>query len=291
MAYTKEDVLRLAQLFDHYKGDTQALVYELTRMGAFPDGFFESGTPDAHEYLLRLQGARLWYESAYPSVAMGHRYAAMLISTRVTPDVRAMARLPWPAVWIEIPKGLLDIPEENLTPFGVLVWEGYGGWRMWCPMGRYGMCGNVEGTETRPPARSESEEWESSYIREGTPEGRVKGAVSRLIINSCLAMSDPTNIRNLPPGSGGSLRNSKEPTSYTYQLGKPPNVDCRPALQEYLRGTRKGASPTVQTLVAGHWKPKLGERVGRPVYVEPYWRGPEDAPIKVQQKVLEPPTP
>jgi len=62
----------------------------------------------------------------------------------------------------------------------------------------------------------------------------------------------------------------------------------RKAVVEY--GKHGGKSPTVQCVVAGHWKmqpcgPGGSER--KRIFIEPYWRGPEDAPIAIRPHVLK----
>jgi hypothetical protein len=61
-------------------------------------------------------------------------------------------------------------------------------------------------------------------------------------------------------------------------------IDCRAAIASYIAGQRR-ASPSVQTLVRGHFKRAAhgpGRTERRWVQVEPYWRGPEDAPIALR---------
>jgi hypothetical protein len=58
-------------------------------------------------------------------------------------------------------------------------------------------------------------------------------------------------------------------------------LDCRPAVHRYMGGSAS-APPAVQSIVRGHFKRQVVgiSRAGRRViWIEPYWRGPEDAPI------------
>lgn len=78
-----------------------------------------------------------------------------------------------------------------------------------------------------------------------------------------------------------------EPTSWTYVLGGNVRVDVRSAVRDYVE--RGGSPPSVQSLVRGHWKrqphgPELSLR--KWIHVEPYWRGPEDAPIVAARRTL-----
>ena len=66
-------------------------------------------------------------------------------------------------------------------------------------------------------------------------------------------------------------------------------VDVREAVRGFVAGTRRTA-PAVQVLVRGHWKrqahgPAMAQR--KMIHIEPYWRGPEDAPIAVRGHKLE----
>jgi hypothetical protein len=104
-------------------------------------------------------------------------------------------------------------------------------------------------------------------------------------------MSDPANLRKQKTSHGRGSRPSLArtpgmPDIQTYVLGKPLQINCRQAIVDYLEGnTTSRNSPTVQTLVRGHWKhqpygPGLTAR--KLIHIEPYWRGPDGAPILIR---------
>jgi hypothetical protein len=125
---------------------------------------------------------------------------------------------------------------------------------------------------------------------------RACAIIGRLIVNTALAMSDPRNVGEPRQGrvrhrvnSAFSGRAAPEPASRTYVLGRDIQLstDLRPELRRYLSGER--SSPSVQVLVSGHYKmqphgPQNSLR--KLIWREPYWRGPEDAPIPIRSKVL-----
>lgn len=81
-----------------------------------------------------------------------------------------------------------------------------------------------------------------------------------------------------------------QPKSYTFALSRDVKVDCRDIVRRVLLG-EQGAStiPKVQSLIRGHWKRQpfgVGSQDRKIIHIEPYWRGPEDAPIAVRSHVL-----
>jgi hypothetical protein len=122
---------------------------------------------------------------------------------------------------------------------------------------------------------------------------RLNMLIGRLILNVCLAMSNKDNVKKVGKAHSykGNIRTSDEPLTRVFQVGKPLKLDCRKALTDYIEGkSRKGTAPSVQTLVVGHWKmqaygPKNSLR--KHIHIEPYWRGPDDAPILVRPHELK----
>jgi hypothetical protein len=132
---------------------------------------------------------------------------------------------------------------------------------------------------------------ESPFNLESTDlDDKANLLIKRLVVNSILAMEGDGNCKPLTKQQpGGNKRESDVPLIRTYQLGHTPNVDCRSAVRDYLGGKGHGP-PTVQSLIAGHWKNQVHGpgRTGRKrIHIEPYWRGPEDAPVLPRVRVLK----
>lgn len=90
-------------------------------------------------------------------------------------------------------------------------------------------------------------------------------------------------------GTRTTKRNSLgEPVAWTYTLTRDVKVDCRQAVRDYVEG-RRSSAPSVQCLVRGHWKRQAhgpARSLRKFIFVEPYWRGPEDAPIATRSHIL-----
>lgn len=118
---------------------------------------------------------------------------------------------------------------------------------------------------------------------------RITGAMRRMFAGCVVEMMSPKSHAG---GSGDSSRKRKmdrPTTSATTVLRREVVVDCRDWLTSYM-SHETDRTLTVQTLVRGHWKrqpcgPASSER--RYVHIEPYWRGPEGAPIAVRSHVMK----
>lgn len=248
-----------------------------------------------------VMGSARWADCGFPQIVVGHKYAAALMATSIPEDVLEFVRPPWPAFVLEIPDKMLPILDgagNEACLHRVLVQHIKDERETWQFLALTDGITTIwrHGVDTRELALAETAgtgTWEGCTfaipIDEGV-DGRTNQLIGKLIAAVCLAMSDPSNVK-AHPGFGivGSVgRRQNEPKVRTYKLGKTIAIDVREALDDFIhnRGRRKGVSPTVQTLVRGHWKPRLSERLGYPVWVEPYWRGPIDAPILTRPVVV-----
>jgi hypothetical protein len=71
-------------------------------------------------------------------------------------------------------------------------------------------------------------------------------------------------------------------------VGHPVKHDFREHVRSFARGERDKLS--VQSLISGHYKmqPYGPQRSLRKlIWLEPYWRGPEDAPIPIRPHSFE----
>jgi hypothetical protein len=255
-----------------------------------------------------IMGAVRWADCGFPQITIGHKYAAALMATHVPEDVLPLVRPPWPAFVLELPDGMLPILDDKNKEIPlrrILVQhikskinpnesEMKETWQ-YIAMADAPMSIWRHGVDTKELALSTVKGtgcWSENTFAEPVDDG-VDGAanqlVGKLIVSVCLAMSDPTNVKaHASHGAVGNIgRQGREPKTRTFKLGKEITIDCRQPLDDFIHGRRKGTSPTVQTLVRGHWKPKLAERLGHPVWVSPYWRGPIDAPILTPQRIVE----
>lgn len=274
------------------------------------------GSHDGHAQII---GFARWAHGGFPCVAMSHKFAAALLVTTASAECIDAVRPPFDSFVIEVPDSLLftssgDTPSEHSPIRFVLVHKLYNpklaqGWAWayttYAANGmstfRYG----VTAEELLPP------DLDTSAVLSGGREGnddrtpfsfdlttedkRTAALIGRLIINTCLAFSDPTNVKERGDGRksarkashGGRVRKHDEPIARNYMLTRPIQHDFRDVVSNYLRGERK--SPSVQWLVRGHFKTQhYGPKNSllKTIWREPYWSGKEDAPIAVRPIVL-----
>lgn len=119
-------------------------------------------------------------------------------------------------------------------------------------------------------------------------DARVDQVVRALIVGICLHLSNPEELENKSARRGVTItkRSSKQregdelPSFTEYEVQSSIKINLHHAMRDFVH--HGGSSPSVQTLVAGHWKrqaygPAFSKR--QLIHVEPYWRGPLDAPV------------
>lgn len=220
----------------------------------------------------------LWYDLGLPRVVLGHKHAASLMCTTMhASDVPELVA-PWSAFMLDVPGGLI----QNLDGAAidrVLVVDIEDGER------ERTACAFVIPSRadvpvtTLLPSDSISEltgENSSGAPYEQLSARLIVGAVAELSSHRPAAESSPRCQRKTDPRGN--------PVTRTFELRRDVRVDCRPAVASYLTGSR-GTAPTVQVLVRGHWKRQrfgVGRANSEWRQIEPYWRGPEDAPIALR---------
>lgn len=119
---------------------------------------------------------------------------------------------------------------------------------------------------------------------------RLARSLRRAFAGIVLEMMSPKKHEAVGKPSKPIRKSDKPTASATVVLRREVVVDCRDWLEKHLRGDADANRMlSVQTLVRGHWKrqphgPNATER--KYIHVEPYWRGPEDAPIAVRSHIL-----
>ena len=259
---------------------------------------------NARDTRMLATAAARWYEQACPVVQLAsHTYAAALAATSVPQGVDI--RPPWRSFMIDLPNGLVPsddgdvrallVHQHTMVPTRDPVWS----------IGLLPRNGNtLLRTENRPlEDLVDGEVLGADDAFDGLDlpsdldllpqDGRRLRVCARIALGVCLAMSDPDIARTTVSSRGGpNRRNGRFPTCRVFLLGHPVKIDVRAAVHDYVLHGRSGRGPlTMQFLVRGHWRnqacgPHLGER--RSTWIEPHWKGPEDGPINVRTRILEP---
>jgi hypothetical protein len=246
--------------------------------------------------------AARWAGCGFPQVALPHKLAASLLSTRIDREAAHLVAQPWPAYRILVPDGLVQVPDKlfpgTLMSVDFLSVFDAGTFLHITASSRTSEYVFSVGHRTLALGLVASDD-EAEELSRPTPEGmrvdephaRALQLLWRLLIGVALEMSDPARV--VAPRSLGRSSASNGPralpVALTYVLQREVVIDCRPFVEEYLSGVRR-ASPSVQVLVRGHWKRQVvgsGRTHRKWIHLEPYWRGPEDAPAAIRAHRLK----
>lgn len=227
-----------------------------------------------------------WAENAFSTIIPDHKLCASIACTSIPVECAKDVIMPWRCFRVYVPPGVLA---DSFAE--ILVCHGKDG--NYYTVSANPACKHLSiGIEKSLAGFVTKFEWDEEKLESGFSVSdadilkRSDETLHRLVIGVCLELS---SISIRPPGSwdGKPKRLGKEPKCWTYRLTRDVIVDVRAAIRAYIStGLRH---PTVQSLVRGHRKrqpcgPNRSER--RWIHVEPYWRGPEDAPIAVRAHVL-----
>jgi hypothetical protein len=252
-------------------------------------------------YQTQFAGLGLWAHQGFPVVEIGHKRAALFAATRVSKEVIPLVASPWRAFMIALPEGMLqtEVAGKSWPVSHVLVAtfssRGVTGWS-YIAHSQVAILHKVSfAAEQFEDGRDERAEVLACDMEMNDADDRAHAFLRRLIVGTCLAISDPRELKKIGRSHSMTterLRESKDPLVRRFRFTDPVDVDCRPAISAFLNGERR--APSVQVLVAGHWKRQHhgpGRMATKVIHVNPYWRGPEDQPIAVRSHVVPEPEP
>jgi hypothetical protein len=234
-----------------------------------------------------------WARSAFATVVLGHKLAASFCATTIPKEHVPDVSLPWPCFRIRVPENVLNISS-------IWIWRGTaqdlkneGNEDGLCSLSYNDKKNSLSTSWNKSLGdHSDFENIEFQKLGNGLRNSndinieRETLLCHRLTIGVCLELATHRCSHEIDK-QRKNRRTSSEPTVWTYTLGRNVKVDARPYVAAFLRGDLR--SVNVQSLVRGHYKmqafgPQLSDR--RLIHIEPYWRGPEDAPIVVRGHIL-----
>lgn len=248
------------------------------RRNWFLVGLLKLSTANTADGQCTSLGLARWAEHGYQHVSMPATYAAALLATAIQDSILPKVTSPFPAFVIDVPEELLPVDnsegpdfvtrvvvfrhEHRLHPEG--AWA-YVAWtKRTLQLWRFGVsvADLLPPTLTAPGASENAEHLASFPVEITDLDRRTKALLGRLIVNTCLAMTDPANVR-----TKGNV----------HRVGRRLELDLREEVRAYGLGlTRR--SPEVGGWVSSHWKMQPygpGSALRKWIFVEPYWRGPD----------------
>lgn len=253
-------------------------------------------------------GTAMWARNGFPTIEMGHKFAAALLVSTITQDLLDVVQPPWSSFMISVPDNLLfitDTASNQPTPVRrIMVFQALGKIGDWAYIA-YGATGialwrhGVTAALLLPPA---DEGTLASVIPQSTgsyevtdTDRRTQILIGRLII----ATSAATTIRGMsqPFGKGhADHANAKRSGGFPpavpsmFALGTPIDIDLRYRVREFSTGKRDAKDIEVRILVCGHFKrQRYGVKFSqvKTIWLKPYWRGPVEAPVLIRPHVLQ----
>ena len=232
------------------------------------------------------------------------RYFSAMAQTKLSPDAFDELKIPYPAFAVRLPRGLIvgsDGREYDLAYFGQFDQIAVGA-TVHEVMSYYAVRSSADeisiwSTDSKslvellfadaqqPSLRAPEDEQEDSS------DARIRELVRRAVVGLLYTMQHTTHwCFGSYMNRVGKNRVRREPPAHREVIiGRPIAVDVSEAVRrDAAEGTH--ASPTVQTLVRGHIKRQVcgADRADRKlIWIEPYWRGPEEAPILVRPYSVE----
>ena len=247
-----------------------------------------------HHECFQAMALHQWAMHGYQRLLLPPTTIAGLMATSVSREALDAVSPPWPAFSIDIPAGLMPITGsdgqelyvELLVVHCVKLPDGDTRWTylaqaspvtLWQTNVTSALFFDADWDDGKAsPLESRGGE-----VEETDRDFRLRKVIRRLIIGTCLLLAsyNASEVR-----AGTHIRKPKRglPQTTIIRIGKPMQTDMRTAVRSYVVNGGKRSAPTVQVAVVGHWKnqphgPKNTLR--RMQWIQPYWRGPEDAPI------------
>ncbi len=259
-----------------------------------------------------------WARCGFPQLVPSTRLAASMMATHIDSALVPEIAIPWRTFGLVLPPGLmsdarctagdgngnspadavafvmvtrgeslatdlgLDVKRVSSGDFGdhrVMIFGERGGTGTFDFDGLHGLL-NTDRQEAADLIR------EAHVIDTDARDRREHLLFARLIMGLCIELDKKPGTRIAIGQGAPQTRATKrgQPRPWTFELSRDVKVDCRDWIASFLRGEKRGPV-SLQTMVRGHHKHQAhgpGGLERKWIHVEPYWRGPEEAPIAVR---------
>jgi hypothetical protein len=244
-----------------------------------------------------------WVNEGAVILETTEEYAAALACTKTSKDVAKDIRLPASAFLVRLPFGLypsgaLKDDAKWVTQVRCLNAGSHSYITLHTSAGRRGML--IEPPSVPPISLADmlfdEEEISIAAVDEAIAEEtaarggyridllmlrRSMTMIRRTVSGLLYTLTHTTDWRNRGEPSGNAqIKRHGPPKHRRIVIGRPVSVNMAHAVRGAIQNG--GSSPAYQTMTRGHYRRQvvgvggLGRKV---IWIEPYWRGPEDAPI------------
>ncbi len=238
-----------------------------------------------------------WYLAGFPMLRPTHRLAASLMATHVPADLIQEIRAPFPSFFVEVPNDLVPASLQG-DEYSTMRYTHVG-----AILGTKEVCLIVLGSSLKTGSPIIAVKFFPSFVEaleDSTNDIRDK-LLYRLLVNMMIEADQPRIREEILQHKKEMSKPKKDEKSSKKKVEKKPEeeawfisfrrdikIDARGWVTDYVKSG--GQAPSVQTLVRGHQKRQPhgpGRTLRKWIHVEPYWRGPEDAPTVVRAHVMD----
>ncbi len=226
-----------------------------------------------------------WCELGFPCVEVAHRLAASLIATSMPPEITDdLVKMPWSCFCFTAPAGL--VADYEITALALREPHGYS-MISYLPLGGLFHLGFETDLSSWADDLNPKFNAESKIEIDSTIPRQVR-TLGKLFVGTCAEISTyRPSIYARASDAKRKLPHWSKRKLDVFKLTRPVEVDVRGFVKDYV--TKGLRLPTVQSLVRGHWKQQpcgSGRSERKFIHIEPYWRGPEDAPVAVRPHII-----
>jgi len=242
--------------------------------------------------------ATKWVDGGCRIIDTSEDYFSAMAQTKISVDALPEIRIPWPAFLVRIPSGILvDDAGTNYTQYIVGQFDGMrrpefeesrvvsfsalGDGNDSARLASLNPHGLADSLFHECKDELECPAWDPAW---SVSERRVLHLAHRAVAGLLFTMQHTNNWKRggiFSKAGTGRPDDDEPPPHRSIIIGRPLSIDVTEAVRADARSGAHTA-PSVQTLVRGHIKRQVvgvGRTGRKVVWIEPYWRGPEDAPI------------
>jgi hypothetical protein len=276
--------------------DASASIVATAAMREMSEWFGAGELTDHQARLLQIvltSGAR-WVDGAMRTLTTTPTYFAAMACTTISETAFEDIRIPWPVFMVKVPPGQLVDGDKDYDRIAFALLR-----NVKCLNGVFDICHMHVFTSKAPHDSMESwmccgaddavrtvlfREFPSSGL--SSVEERIQQSAKRAVVGLLYTLQHTNHWRERVERSAAhrNIRENPPPHRIIF-VGRDMTVKATPALRQFIRHGDGHGSPSVQTLVRGHTKRQIcgpGGSLRKIIWVEPYWRGPEEAPILVR---------